>query len=249
MIDLISGLLFICIGIAAGFVGGVAGGGGGLISVPAMIFAGLPANMAIATNRFGCFGYGVSSTYKLHKSKNIMYKHVIPLTIFGVAGALVGTKILIDINAELLSKIVGILLIIALGSIFINPKFGLKEHILSKGRAWLTYAAYFGVGVYDGFFGVAGGIFSMLLIVHGLKTTFLKAHGTDNIPWFIGLLITMPILFFNGLIDVPIAIMLIIGMFIGGWIGSHTAIKKGNKFVKFVFALVVIASAIKLLFF
>jgi len=156
---------------------------------------------------------------------------------------------LIDIDTELLSKLVGVLLILSLGSLFINPKKGLTESKPSKIATYMAYLGYFLVMIYDGFFGAAGGIFAMLVLVYALKTTFLKAHGTDVIPWIVGIIISIIILSFNNLIKWDIAIFLTAGMLIGGYVGSHVAIKKGNKLVKYAFATVVIVSALKLLFF
>jgi len=83
------GLIFLT-GFIASFVGGIAGGGTGLFTIPVLMFLGLPAHIAIATSKVGYLGYGTSTIYKFNKSKKILYKHILPLTIVGLVGSLIG---------------------------------------------------------------------------------------------------------------------------------------------------------------
>ena len=77
-------LLVFLVGIIASYIGTNAGGGG-LISIPAMIFLGLPAQMAIATNKVGALGM-TTGFYKYHKERKIDYSVAIPVAIFGING-------------------------------------------------------------------------------------------------------------------------------------------------------------------
>ena len=106
---------------------------------------------------------------------------------------------------------VGILLLLSVSALFINPKAGMQEGKPSKLRTGLTYIMFILTGIYDAFFGSAGGIFAMLVLLYGLKTTFLKAHGTNMIHWFTALILTLPFLFLYKLVIIPIGITLIIG--------------------------------------
>jgi uncharacterized membrane protein YfcA len=82
-----------------------------------------------------------------------------------------------------------------------------------------------------------------------LGLTFIEANALDKLIWLINPVISVIIFALKGIIYYQIGIVLLLGMVIGGYLGAHTAIKKGNKFVKLAFSVVVIASAIKLLFF
>jgi len=88
LINFVYGALIFLIGFAAAFIGALAGGGGGLLSIPALIFLGLPANIAIATNKFGAMGFVGSTVGKFHKEKYIEWKYALP--VFYKAGRVIG---------------------------------------------------------------------------------------------------------------------------------------------------------------
>jgi uncharacterized membrane protein YfcA len=237
------------VGFLAGLFGGLAGGGGGLIAIPVLIFFGLPPNIAIATNRLGSLGVGLSAIYQFFSAKKIVFKYVIPLLIASVAGSIIGAKILIAIDQTTLSKTVGILMILILPFVFFDKDAGIKRKIKSKYCKALGFAGYFVVAIYDGFFGAGAGIFAAYLLIMTLGLTYLEAHATDQIPWFFNTLISTAIFAFYGIINYSYGIALLCGMFVGGYLGTHTAIAKGNKFVKLAFSMLVAVSAVKMIFF
>lgn len=236
------------IGVVAGFIGAIAGGGG-LISIPLLIFLGLPPQIAIATNKFAGIGLSLGATYKFAKSKKIIWKYVLPFSIIALIGGILGANILVNINKGLLSKTVGIVLLIFLPVIFLKKDMGVKHRKTSDIRKTIGYIFYFASAIYGGFFG--GGAF--ILIAYTLMYFFgfkiIQANATDIIPWLILSISASIIFIIHGIIDFHIGIVLFIGMIFGGYLGAHTAIKKGDKWVKTIFAVIVIISAIKILFF
>src|ERR1043165_8314056 len=99
------------VGILASFIGGLTSGGGGLISTPALIILGLPPQIAIATDRFGSFGYVVSSLYKFFRSKKIVFTYIVPLTIISLIGAPIGVHLVLSLDKDVLTKIIGFLIL------------------------------------------------------------------------------------------------------------------------------------------
>ena len=79
--------------------------------------------------------------------------------------------------------------------------------------------------------------------------TIIEANATNNIPWILLAISSFIIFAINGIVDYKIGTILLLGMITGGYIGAHVAIKKGDKWVKTLFAVLVIISGIKLLFF
>jgi uncharacterized membrane protein YfcA len=132
---------------------------------------------------------------------------------------------------------------------FLKGDLGIKRRIVSKYYKVFGLFGYFGIAIYDGFFGAGAGILATYLLIFLLGLTFIESNATDKIPWFLNTLISTIIFAVYGLINYVYGIVLLAGMIIGGYIGAHTAVKKGNKFVRVVFALMVLASAIKMLFF
>ncbi len=246
--DPISLVIVFIVGIAASFIGSVAGGGGGLLSIPALILMGLPPNIAIATNRLGSLGLAGSSIYKFAKSKKIIYSYAPVFIILAIIGSIIGANLLVQIDVQLLSKIVGIFILLPLPLIFIKNK-GLKREKPSKLYRNFGYAAYFLVAVYDAFFGAGAGLIVIYILVFTVGLPLIQSMALDRISSVFSAVTATIIFAYFGIIDYQVGIVLLIGMALGGYIGTRTAIKKGNKFVKLAFAIVIIASAIKLIFF
>ena len=242
-------IIIFLIGLISSFIGSLSGGGGGLISMPALTFLGLPPNIAVATNRFGSLGVGLSSTYKFAKAKKIVFKYAFPLMAISVIGSVIGAKILIEINQELLTKLIGFLIIFMLPFIFIKNKSGIKRKVVGRSYKIFGFIAYSGLAVYDGFFGAGAGIFATYILVFLLGLTYIESNATDKIAWLLNGIVSTVIFAFYGLINYFFGIILLAGMLIGGYFGAHTAIKKGNNFVRILFSIVVLVSALKLIFF
>ena len=79
--------------------------------------------------------------------------------------------------------------------------------------------------------------------------TIIESNATHRIPWLIGTIIALSVFMYNGIVNYSSGIALCLGMAIGGYLGAHTAVKKGNQWVKAFFTVIVIISAIKILFF
>jgi uncharacterized protein len=240
------GLVFL-IGFAASFIGAISGGGG-LIAIPSLIFLGLPPHIAIATSKLGGIPHSGAPLIKYWQAKKIDWKVVPMMLIMAVIGSIIGTQILIEINKDLLMKIVGIILLISL--VFIQFKdFGLATKETSKKSKYIGYIIYFFIAIYGAFFGGGAAIFSVLVLSHFMGLSLIRSVATHKAPQFVAFIISASIYAWAGYINYYFAVPLMIGMFSGGWTGAHTAIKKGNRFVKYLLIFVVITSAIKLLFF
>ncbi|MBT3406877.1 sulfite exporter TauE/SafE family protein [Candidatus Woesearchaeota archaeon] len=235
------------IGIAASYIGAIAGGGG-LISIPFLIFTGLPPHVAIATNKLGALGLNIAVIPKFWKEKQIVWKYVLPFTIIGIFGAFIGASLLIQINKDAITKVVGILILLLLPLFFLKKELGTKRIKVGKVKLFFGYIAYTLLMIFGGFFGAAGAIRSFILM-YFFGVTIIESNATHRIPWLIGTIIALSVFMYNGIVNYSSGIALCLGMAIGGYLGAHTAVKKGNQWVKAFFTVIVIISAIKILFF
>ncbi|MEA2003920.1 MAG: TSUP family transporter [archaeon] len=112
------------IGVFASFIGAIARGGG-LVSIPFLIFLGLPPQAAIATNKFGGVGLNLGAAVRFSKENKIIWKTVMPLCLISIIGAYLGANILLDIDQAILSKMVGIVLLLLLPLTLIKKDIGL----------------------------------------------------------------------------------------------------------------------------
>lgn len=103
--------------------------------------------------------------------------------------------------------------------------------------------------VYNGIFGAGAGPLSTYNFLYFFGFTIVEANATNTIPWLILGLSSLIIFMLNGIVDYKNGVALLIGMTIGGYLGAHVALKKGEAWVKRLFVLVVIISSIRLLFF
>ncbi|OGY94043.1 MAG: hypothetical protein A2406_00210 [Candidatus Komeilibacteria bacterium RIFOXYC1_FULL_37_11] len=238
-------IIILIIGIASGFIGAIAGAGG-LISISFLLFLGIPPQITLATNKFGGMGLSIGALFKFIKEKKIIWRYAILLSFFGILGSLFGSYILINIDLAFLQKLIGILLIVLAPTIFFKRSFGLEEKQVSRQREIFGCLLYFFVAIIASFFGGLGFItISIVIFFFGLS--IIRANATELFSYSIFSLSAVIIFALHGLIDYKIGIALFFGMLLGGYLGAHLAIKKGNQWVKLVFSVVIIIAAIKIL--
>jgi uncharacterized protein len=233
------------IGVVAGFLGAIAGGGG-LISIPFLLFLGIPPQITLATNKFGGMGLSLGGLYKFIKEKKIIWKYAIFLSISGVLGSLIGSRILLTMNVSILQKIIGILLIILVPTFFIKKGFGIEEKRTSLSRKIIGCFLYFLLAIVASVFGGLGAIM-MIVVIMFFGLPIIQANATELVSYSMLSLSSVIVFIFNRIIDYRVGVILFLGMLVGGYLGAHAAIKKGNKWVKIIFSVVVVASAIKIL--
>ncbi len=241
-------LLVLFIGIVAGFIDSTVGGGG-LISIPSLIFLGLPPQIAIATDRLGCIGQSLAALPKYWRAKKIIWRYVPLFIIISLVSAIIGANILLNINQLALQKIIGVLLLILLIILFLKPKSGIRSSNPSGWKKILGLLIYFLIMIFGGFFGGGVGPLILYTLIFLFGFTVIEVNATKTIPWFLLALSSFIIFALNGIVDYQKGIVLFVGMALGGYLGAHTALKKGDLWVKRLFAIIVIVSSIKLLFF
>lgn len=248
MPEIITLLLVLIVGLVTGFFDSVVGAGG-LISVPSLIFLGLPPQVAIATDRFGILGQTFAALVKFWKAKKIVWKFVPILTIISIIGSIIGTNILLNIDQKMLESVIGVFILILLPLIFLKKDLGIKRNEMSRNKKIIGLVIYFIIMTFGAFFGQGTGPMIFFALTYFMGFTMLEVLATNIIPWFALTISSLVIFALNGIIDYKIGIVLLIGMTAGGYIGAHVAIKKGDLWVKRLFVFLVIISGIKLFFF
>ncbi len=241
-------LISLITGLTAGFVAGITAGAG-VITIPVLIFLGLPANSAIATNAMATFGMILAALPRYAKAKRVQMRTGLKLIPLAIIGAVIGANVLVRADADALTVIVGILLLLLVPVILLNHEKGLKGFKVDREEVFSGYFLYFLIMVYGGFLGAGAGIFAMYALVYFLGMTYIQAKSTVSVP---GLFLTATafiIFHYNGLVNFELGIPMTIGTYIGGALGARTALEKGDAWVRGLFVIVVAAAGIKLLFF
>ncbi len=231
-------MLLICpLIFAAGLVDSIAGGGG-LISLPAYVFAGLPMHFAYGTNKFSSMFGTLFSTLRFVKSRKVYLKSAIISAIGALAGSALGAKAALSLSDIYLRYTLIIMLPVIAVFILAKRNFGENNRVKHlSGRKIIFLSAITGVviGAYDGFFGPGTGTFLILVYTGAIGFDMTTASGnskivnlSSNIAALVTFLLSGKVLFGIG---IPAALFGIAG----NWIGSGLAIKNGSKVIKPVF--------------
>ncbi|WP_340074182.1 sulfite exporter TauE/SafE family protein [Leptobacterium sp. I13] len=243
-------LLLLGVGFFTGFVNTIAGGGS-LITLPLLIFLGLPPNVANGTNRIPILIQSLASLAGF-KSKGL---HIKPfawyVSIVALIGALIGAQIAIDIKGTTFNRILAVLMVLmVLFMVFQPRKKGHEIVERSTGKYfWLSMVLFFFIGVYAGFIQAGTGIFTLLVLSAVNRISLIEGNVVKAV---IILVLTIGALTLF-IIQVPIhweyGLYMAAGNAIGAWWSSRWSVKKGDKVVKIILLIMVIGMAVKLWFF
>ena len=235
-------LLIICpLVFCAGFVDAIAGGGG-LISLPAYIFAGVPVHIAYGTNKFAnCIGTSVASA-KFFKSGHIKIKPAIISAIGALIGSWFGAELVILLDEKYLKYCLIIILPVVAMFLLFNRNFGSDEleRVLPNKRLYpLAFIIGLIIGAYDGFFGPGTGTFLVIAFTTICGFNMITASGNAKIVNLASNFAALIVYLLNGKVVFAIGIPAAICAVVGNYLGAHFAIKNGSKFIKTIILLVI----------
>jgi uncharacterized membrane protein YfcA len=237
--------LLCLVAIAAGFVDAIAGGGG-LIMIPALLAAGVSPVAAIATNKVqGCVGTA-SAAYTFWRGGWIDLTLLrIPL-VAALAGAALGAAALMVVDTRWLMIVLPILLVGIALFFLLAPVAG---DIDSRARLTpLAYAAIAAaIGFYDGFFGPGAGSFYALSLVSLMGMGLTRATAHTKALNLMSNLVSIAVMASGGQVLWALGAILAIGNFIGGRLGSRTAMRFGPKVIRPLLVIISLAVTAKLL--
>ncbi len=243
-------VLLIVVGFVVGFINTVAGGGS-LISLPVLIFLGLPPSVANGTNRVAVAIQNTMATAGF-KSKGVStYPFSIYLGVSALFGAILGAYIAVDIKGETFNRILAIVMIVVVLIIVFKPKIKLEElqeRVVGK-HLWIGVLAFFFFGIYGGFINAGLGFIIMLFLHYVNQMTLVRANATKVMVVLIYTLAALAVFVLNDKVYWSVGLVLAIGNGSGAWIASRFSVKKGDGFIKTFLVIMVVAMAIKLWFF
>lgn len=243
-------VLLVVVGFAVGFINTVAGGGS-LLSLPTLIFLGLPAPVANGTNRVAIVIQTALATAGF-KSKGIStYPFNVYLGISAFFGSILGAYIAIDVKGEMFNRILAIIMVAVVLIIIFKPKMRLEEmqERLTGKYLWLSILAFFFFGIYGGFINAGLGFLMMLFMHYVNRMNLVRVNATKVAVVFIYMLSALAVFALNDKVNWKLGFILAIGNGTGAWVASRFSVKKGDGFIKTFLIVAVIAMAIKLWFF
>jgi uncharacterized membrane protein YfcA len=222
-------------GFIASFIDSVVGGGG-LISLPALLITGLPPALALGTNKMASVMGSCTSTISFMRSGKIdiaIIKYLFPLSFIGSALGVITVQ---QIPSQFLKPLVVVMLIAVTIYTFTKKDWGdISTYTgMTKKTAYLSGIIAFSIGFYDGFFGPGAGsffIFSFLMI----GFDFVVAAGNSKALNFASNIAAVITFIYFGSVNYYYAIPMGIAMILGAIAGSNLAIKKGAAYVRPLF--------------
>ena len=243
-------LWLILVGFIAGFINTVAGGGS-LLTLPVLIFLGLPPAVANATNRIGILLQTFAGAVG-YSSKGVK---TFPFSIYcGIAalfGSLIGAQIAIDIKGDTFNKILAIVMIVVVLLIVLKRHLSFN-HIAERlqGKYLIVSCiAFFFMGIYGGFINAGIGFVLLLFLQYYNGMSLVKANATKVVIVSIYTAAAIVLFIIHDKINWTYGVLLAIGNMAGGWISSRLAVKKGDNYIKIFLIVMVSLMAIKLWFF
>ena len=228
----------------AGLVDAI-GGGGGLISLPAYLIAGLPTHAAIATNKISSTCGTSLATYRFAKAKLINVKLAIPSVIAAIIGSSIGAKISMLVPEKILSYVLMIILPIAAFFVLNKKLFNDEgaETVTLDFRTYLTASlAALIVGIYDGIYGPGTGTFLIIAFTVFAKLNIQTSNAQAKIINLATNVTSLVIFLVNGQGILSLGIAAAICNMVGGYLGASLAMKNGAKIVRpsIIFVLILL---------
>jgi len=233
-------------------IGGLFGtlvGGTSLITIPVLIFLGLPPHTAIGTDRLGIAGLTTMGWYKFHEKGLINYPISLMMGVSALIGSFLGANLVLEISMAILKKIIAIVTVLILIIVVGQPKLGVEQRDRIVKRHEYGVGIFFSliIGIYGGFYGAMAGTFLLYVLLFIFKRTFLE--GTATLKLSSLMMTTMAALVFaiKGAIDYPLAAAMFLGCAVGSYFGAHYSDRIGNVWIKRLFIAIVLIMVVKLI--
>lgn len=218
----------------AGFVDSIAGGGG-LISFPAYMLAGVPVHVIIGTSKLSSFPGAIVATIRFAKNKYIRWKLALPCAAMAVIGATLGANLSLRTDEKIIKSLM--LVVLPVVAFYVLRKKNLGEEEVTEEIPWsrmlgIGMAASLVIGIYNGFYGPGTGTFLILVFTGMVKLNMKEAAGVSK---FINLAADVSALgtfFMDGKVNYVLGLTAALFCIAGSYLGSGLVVSNGQKIVR-----------------
>jgi len=241
-VTLFEALLLLVGGAFAGAVNAMAGGGS-MLTVPLLVLAGVPGNIANGSNRVGILTSNAATLVSYLREGVKVPGNLAPIMAPAVIGAFLGVNVISKLTDDAFERVFGLIMIPLILLTIIKPKVSTEQD------PWpvpVTIAVFFGIGIYAG--AIQAGV-GLLLLAALSRSGFdlVTANVVKVIFTFFATCIALPVFIYNGDVRWAQAFLLAIGLSLGGWVGAKLAVRGGDKWIRIVMIVAAIALALRLL--
>jgi uncharacterized membrane protein YfcA len=243
-------VLIFAISLLANLFSALSGGGAGLIQLPVLIFLGLPFGVALATHKVATVALGIGATIRHLRESHLERQFALYMVVTGVPGVILGASVILQVPDRLAQIALGILTM-SLGIYsLLSPSLGQQYRPAHRDRQGYLVGGtgLFLVGVLNGSLTSGTGLFVTLWLIRWFGMDYKRA---------VAYTLVLVGLFWNGSGAITLGLLgeiywlwlpaLLLGSVIGGYLGAHLAIVKGNKLIKRAFEAVTLLIGLKLI--
>jgi hypothetical protein len=239
-------LMIVITGVFAGFLN-VTAGGGSLLVLPLLVFSGLDMSVANATNRVAILLQNSVALAKFKKEKILSLKEAVFFAVPASLGSVLGTSLAITMDDRALKLVIAFLILVMAILLVLKPKMW-EEQSRQAIPGWGLLIVFFFIGVYGGFIQAGVGFFLLwglaglagkdLLHANAVKVAIIATYTTISLLMFL----------VNGMVNIPVGLLLAAGSMTGGYLGVRFSIGKGNRWLRLILVSVVTLSAARMIF-
>ncbi len=239
-------LAVIAAGFAAGFINTLAGSGS-LITLPLLIYLGLPANIANGTNRVAIVLQNVVGVSSFHRQQVLDWRGGLVLSLPAIVGSVIGAQIAVNLDEAMMRRSIGALMICMLIVILVRPQRWIEGQPEAKRSSWKQWLIFFCIGLYGGFIQAGVGIFLLAGLVLSAGYDLVRANAVKVLIILYFTLSALVVFVVNGQVEWGVGIIMAVGSMLGAWVGARVAVERGAVFVRWLLIAVVLVSAADLL--
>ena len=222
-----------------------------LVIVPLLNLLGMPIQVAIGTGKLSVIGRELIPLIHFRYRNLLSLGNTLPFSFSAMTTSFYGSMVAVELNEKILETIVAVFMFIIALIFLINPKIGLVNKCINYTVRHKIFSIIFGllIGFYTGLFGGGANIFIIISFIVIFGDGFLKASANSKIPNMMITLVSLPVFILSGYVSWIVAIPLTISTAAGAHYGTKLAIKKGNKYIRSIFVILICVLAFKYLIF
>lgn len=234
-------------GFACGFIN-ILAGSGSLISLPILIFIGLPVNVANGTNRVAILFQNIVGVSRFHKCGVLDLKNGMRLAIPAILGGIAGAQIAVNLNEKAMEITIGGLMIVMLAALLIRPKRWLEGRgsDIIKSSGLISFVVFFGIGIYGGFIQAGVGIFLLAGLVLSAGYNLKTANPVKILIVLCFTIFALIVFMINDQVNWGAGLVMALGNMAGAWVATRLAVQRGAGFIRYILIAILIITAAKM---
>lgn len=245
-------IIALIVGLVTGAINTLAGGGS-LVTLPLLIFMGLPPTVANGTNRVSIVAHTLVATVAMRKKISYGWRKVMWLLVPSIAGAITGAVVAVELDEDLVHTIIGIAMLVMLVPILSNSKKWLRDEgeIPELGNKFMLIIIFYIIGFYGGFLQAGVGLFLLIALVLIANHPVVQANALKNLIVLCYSIPALAIFAWNGQVHWGFGGLMAVGQAVGAYFGARYAMgnSRVGQLTRILLIIMIVGSLLKMFVF